>query len=134
MQTVSVIIPATHMDIRLPGEHLRTLLVTNHVSDEIINGCELALQELLTNLVDHAYEGDASKSIIVNITCNSRSILIETEDTGIRADIEINDIAMPDPSELAEGGYGIALIQTIMDEVKYTSKDGRNVWQLIKRI
>ena len=134
MKTESIAMHATYKDVRLPSERLRAMLSANHVAEDIINGCEMALHELLTNLVDHAYEGDGSKTITVNIAYQKTSILIETQDTGKPAKVDLNKISMPEPEHLAEGGYGLALIQALMDEVKYKSNNGKNVWQLVKHI
>jgi serine/threonine-protein kinase RsbW len=133
MHTDSLTIFATYRMIRVPAKRLREILSSNTISEEFINGCELALQELLTNLVEHAYENDGTKTIHVSFTLESNMLIIQTEDTGMRANINIETVEMPDPTELAEGGYGMALIKMIMDEVNYTTENDRNIWQLIKR-
>jgi len=134
MLTKSITIHATYKDIRLPSEHLRTLLFASNVAEEVVNGCELALHELLTNLVDHAYEGDASQLIMVNIACNETQIMIETQDAGKPPKVDLSNVTMPDPSELAEGGYGVSIIQMLMTEVKYKTEQGTNTWQLVKKL
>ena len=134
MRTESITVHATHMDIRQPSAHLRALLYANDIAADMIDGCELALHEHLVNLVDHAYEGDGNKLITVTITCNSNTIKIETQDTGKPLTGKLDEMRMPDPSELAEGGYGMAIIQTLMDEVKYKADHGTNIWILIKNI
>lgn len=134
MQSESINIRSTYKEIRLPSERLRVLLASNQVTEEVINGCELALHELLTNLVDHAYEGNENGNITVNITCDTEFVTIETRDEGKPANIDMAGVTMPDPTELAEGGYGMAIIQMLMDDVKYKFEDSKNVWRLIKRI
>lgn len=130
----SLTIYANYQEIRQPCERLRTLLKQAAVADEVASVCELSLQELLTNLVDHAYEGDSNGQITVRMASNRDQIFIQTEDTGIPAKVNLNDIHMPEPEELAEGGYGMAIIQAIMDEVRYESSKSKNVWSLIKNL
>ena len=134
MQTESITVHATYDDIRRPSELLRRLFNSNRVSEEITNGCELALHELLTNLVDHSYEADGSQLILVKVTCSQAWILLETRDTGAPMTLELDQVRMPEPSELAEGGYGVAIIRTLMDEVKYGFENGTNIWQLKKYV
>jgi serine/threonine-protein kinase RsbW len=132
MHTDSLTIFATYGMLRVPAKRLREILSSTKVSEDFVNGCELALQELLTNLVEHACENDAAKTILVSFTLESNMLIIQTEDTGMRANVNLESVEMPDPTELAEGGYGMALIKMIMDEVKYTTENGRNIWQLTK--
>ncbi len=96
--------------------------------------CELALQELLTNLVEHAYAGDPNKLIKVVFSITPEKITIQTYDTGIPARVNLNHVRMPSPDELAEGGYGIAIIQSVMDEVNYFTLNGTNTWELVKNL
>ena len=134
MQSESIVVHATYKDIRMPTQRLRALLLTNHVREEVINLCELALHELLTNLVDHAYQGDENRLIKVNMIYDAARILIETQDTGIPSHVDLDNISMPDPADLAEGGYGVAIIQSLMDEVEYKHENGKNLWKLVKQI
>ncbi|MFN8412033.1 MAG: SpoIIE family protein phosphatase [Anaerolineales bacterium] len=134
MQFKTFTVKATYKDVRIPAEYLRELLTSQHVAEDIINGCELAMQELLVNLVDHAYEGDAQKEIKVAIDCDGHRVLIETEDTGIPANVNLNHTSMPAPTDLAEGGYGMALIQMLMDDVTCETSQGKNVWRLTKKL
>lgn len=134
MPTESMIIRANYNDIRIPCERLRGFLKEAGVPDDLIDQCELPLQELLTNLVDHAYVGDESGRIIVNLSLDGGNLAIETRDTGAPLRLDLARISMPDPAELAEGGYGMAIIQSLMDKVEYSSTQGTNIWKLVKRL
>lgn len=132
--TETITVPANFKDIRMACEELRVLLARNNAAPEDINLCELALQELLTNLVEHAYKENPSGQITVNLTYRSEHIQIDTKDSGHEAKVDLSVVEMPDPSEMAEGGYGLAIIQSVMDEVKHTYENGWNHWQLIKKL
>ncbi len=127
-------IQADYENIRLPCERLRALLAQANIPEETAGLCELALQELLANLVDHAYEGRPGGQIDVRLACDRERVAIQTEDAGIPAEVDLNDIHMPMPEELAEGGYGMAIIRLLMDEVRYEMVQGRNVWTLNKKL
>ena len=132
MQSETITVHANYEDIRLPSERLRIMLSNRHVPEEIIDNCELALHELLTNLVDHAYQGDGGNMLTVVISWDGVTVRIETRDNGKPADIDFSGVSMPKPDELAEGGYGVAIIKTLMDKVTYRSEQGVNIWTLIK--
>jgi sigma-B regulation protein RsbU (phosphoserine phosphatase) len=130
----SLTVRADYKEIREPCGRLRALLKQAKISEETANLCELALQELLTNLVDHAYKSDPNGQIIVRMAGNREQVFIQTEDTGIPANVKLDEVHMPDPAELAEGGYGMAIIQSLMDEVKYFTSQGTNTWRLVKKL
>lgn len=134
MNNQNMSIQATYEAIRQPAEQLRILLAAAAVPDDLASGCELALTELLTNQIDHACLGDASQTITVSLTIANQQISIQTSDSGIPAVIDLSAVKMPDPSELAESGYGMALIEMLMDSVQYESKDGKNIWLLKKNL
>lgn len=130
----SLTVRANYEEIRQPCERLRHNLHQAGVSEEIAGQCELALQELLTNLVDHAYEGNPNGQIAVRMAGNRGQIFIQTEDTGLPAKIIMEDVHMPDPEDLAEGGYGMAIIRSLMDDVRYETAQGKNVWIMVKNL
>ena len=132
MRTESLTVRATYEEIRRPSAILQHLFTQMHVAEEVRGSCELALHELLTNLVDHAYAGDGSRSIKVKMSCDRTRVLLETMDTGTPPSVKLDQVSMPNPTDLAEGGYGLAIIQQLMDEVRYQSEHGRNIWQLVK--
>ena len=134
MPNEKVTVNANYKDIRIPSEKLRAMLKRANVSEDITGLCELALHELLTNLVDHAYEGVSNGLIEVQLSCTSDSIIMQTQDSGTPANVNLDRVHMPDPADLAEGGYGMAIIRSLMDDVKYRTSQGKNIWQLIKHL
>ncbi len=133
METESLVIPATYAALRVPAERLRKMLLAARIPEATVGECELALQELLTNLVDHAYNGDDRKMITVHFQLEAESLTIETVDFGRPAQIDLKEVNMPDPASLSEGGYGMALIKALMNTVDYESRGRKNTWRLVKR-
>jgi anti-sigma regulatory factor (Ser/Thr protein kinase) len=58
--------------------------------------------------------------------------LIELFDNG--RSFEYASIPMPSPDEPQVRGYGLFLIQALMDEVEYCPKDDGNTWRLVKNL
>ena len=123
-------ISASYLQLRTAAQHLRSLFEQSGVAEEMIGSCELVLQELLTNIVDHAYEGDASQSIEIHLSLKRERLIIETADTGFAANVDLDAVAMPDPLDFQEGGYGIAIIKTLADEISYRREGDQNLWKL----
>ena len=119
--------------LRAPAETLRTLCSQSGVPDGIIGQVELAMQELLTNQVEHALENDPKGTIKIHFEVDTVKITIRSEDAGLEAGFDLASVKMPDPTSLAEGGYGMAIIKSLMDEVTYHRQNGINIWRLIKR-
>jgi len=129
-----VSIQATFEEVRTIDEALRALLQEEKIPEDIITTCELAFHELLTNRVDHAYNGDPNGRIIVTMSVDSGGIVLETRDTGTPADLDLKKVKMPDPTELAESGYGLAIMMAIMDEVDFYTVNGENIWRISKKL
>ena len=56
----------------------------------------------------------------------------ELADTGKPFDPSV--VPEPDPTVLQEHGFGLFLIEQLMDKVEYDSRDGTNRWRLIKKL
>ena len=96
----------------------------------------LALDEILTNVIRYAYDGRADREIVVHIACDGANIVIETQDDG-RAFNPL-DIAKPDVlsplAERAVGGLGMHLVRSVMDDIEYARRDGKNVLRMTKTL
>jgi anti-sigma regulatory factor (Ser/Thr protein kinase) len=134
MKTETITVNANHQEICVPCNQLRALLVDARVSIGNINLCELALRELLTNLVELAYEGNASGKIKVDLACSPSRVVIETRDTGKPAQVVIGRNDSTNPIDLKDGAYGTAIMQSLVDEVVYTFGKGTNTWKLVKKL
>ncbi len=133
--------PAT---ITLPGilDSLYDLMafVSSHAREqgfsvERIRDIELAVEEVLVNIIKYAY-GNCDHQGSIEITCKAaegRSLVLEIADSGIPFDIT----AVPDPDVNADindrqiGGLGIYFVKQLMDEVRYRREDGRNKLTLV---
>lgn len=98
---------------------------------------ELALEEALVNIIKHGYPGTSGD---VEINCNrigTVGLKVVLTDRGIAYDPLANatplDLDPKTPLELkAIGGYGVHLIQSIMDQVEYSRRGDHNVLTLVK--
>ncbi|MEB3285729.1 MAG: ATP-binding protein [Candidatus Sericytochromatia bacterium] len=96
---------------------------------------ELAVDEALTNVVEHACEGreDAYVELAVSHTDAQFTILITHDgasfDPGTQPDVDLKAYI----AERRVGGLGLFLIKKLMDEVEYsTGDDGLSRIRLVK--
>ncbi len=94
---------------------------------------ELAVHETCINIVGHAYRGSQGRiQISIALWENPGRIIVDLQDTGQSFDMP--DIKPPKVEEYQTNGYGLFLIQELLDQVIYTKEAGMNHWRLIKNI
>lgn len=97
-----------------------------------VSAIELALTEALSNVIVHAYGGRPDGEIGLTITVDDSVLRLEVLDNGRPFDPE--GYSPPDLSEPGRGGYGIMLIETLMDDVARERRpDGHTCLSLAKR-
>jgi len=96
---------------------------------------QLAVEEACTNIVLHAYEGKAG-FIYVSIWIEKDRLKIMIADDGPPFDptehVTFHHITHDD-IEGPVGGWGIGLIRTLMDEITYERRPGKNILCLVKK-
>jgi anti-sigma regulatory factor (Ser/Thr protein kinase) len=103
---------------------------------QVVNALNVALDEAVSNAINHGYDAGARGEIAVRLRHGPDSVLVEIEDDGRPFD----PLQAPPPdltSPLAErpiGGLGVHLIRNLMDEVTYARHDGRNILKLVKHL
>lgn len=100
----------------------------NRLSDECAQDLRLLLEEVFTNVVNHAYgEGEAGW-IDVFFERRDVHVVITVEDDGAPFDPLIKpmrDLSL-EFHQREIGGHGLVLIKALSDEVDYDHSDGRN--------
>jgi anti-sigma regulatory factor (Ser/Thr protein kinase) len=97
----------------------------------------LAVDEAVTNIIEHGYDEGADGSIELEVEAAENHFQIVIRDTGRVFNPE--SIPNPDMKEHVQRGHkkglGIFLMRQIMDEVRYKFKDGvKNELTLVKFI
>jgi anti-sigma regulatory factor (Ser/Thr protein kinase) len=112
-----------------------TDLLDNDVRDPFDLAVVSAFAEIFNNVAIHAYQRKGGGVIDIAITPGDRELVIEVQDTGRAFDI---DEVPPLPSDLdeaslPEGGMGIHIAKTMLDEMTY-EPGPPNLWRLCKRL
>lgn len=85
--------------------------------EEAIAEIALAVSEAVSNIVLHAYAGRTDGRIEATLTVDDMALTLRLRDYGRKFDPSAYQ--SPDLDTPAEGGYGIFLMRTVMDEVRY---------------
>ena len=101
---------------------------------KVAQAAELALDELLNNVITHAYLDTAQHTIVVEMCVEKNALQITISDGGI----PFNPFEQKEPdlkSSLEErevGGVGLLLVKKFMDECSYQRLQNRNIVTLVK--
>jgi len=102
-------------------------------SGEDFAECLLAFGEALSNVVRHAYRGETGRPIEIEVRAHADLVRIVIRDWAPTAFTPQTGRKAPAPEDLAEGGYGLYLIQRLMDELRFVrTPEGANEIHLLK--
>ena len=96
----------------------------------------LAVVEAVTNVCRHAYRDTAPGPVSFRMERQGKSLVATIRDQGAKFDPRSPGVgSMPRPEDLAEGGYGLAIILEVVDELSYSYDPGNgNTFRLAKRL
>lgn len=134
--TIRLDLPAAYKYLGVLSACLAELLA--HVEGmaqnaDVTFNVQLAVQEICTNIVEHAYAGrpDGRIASTLILAPEPRQLIVDLLDAGRSFDPAV--VPDLDLDEAREGGYGLMLARNFMDEVVYSREDDRNHWHLVKR-
>jgi serine/threonine-protein kinase RsbW len=96
---------------------------------------QLALDEVLTNVICYAFDAQGGESIDVLLEQGDHNVDMTIRDSGR----PFNPLLAPAPDLAAApemrrvGGLGIHFVRTTMDRLSYERKDGMNILHLSKK-
>jgi len=116
------------------SKRVESFLHDKKVSDAIINKVLLCIDELITNLIAHAYGDKEDHAVLLESRVYPDHLELELRDDGIafdptkqtRPDVELS------LESRSIGGLGIHLVMTLMDKVEYLREGDYNVLKIQK--
>ncbi|HMO17551.1 MAG TPA: ATP-binding protein [Oligoflexia bacterium] len=129
-------------EVAIVGISSRAIAESLSFSEGAAYEIELAVVEAVTNCIEHAYLYQSDKTVFIQFDVSNESLTIKVEDSGIywRNFDEQTSKSSPfefDPEDienLPEGGMGVSLLVSLMDEVKYERKNNINTLTLKKHL
>ena len=106
------------------------------IPQKILANTKLAVDEACTNVIKHGYKGESGGFIEIVITGNGRDFSIAIHDTG--RGFDLRNVKSPDLKMYVEtrrkGGFGVFIMNQLMDEVRYRAGRDGNVLTMVKRL
>jgi serine/threonine-protein kinase RsbW len=101
-----------------------------------VHAFELSVDEACTNVIEHAYAYNTGGQITISCTYTDDKFTVTIEDNG--APFDPTTIPEPDVNQGLDerklGGLGIYFMKKLMDEIKYSRVDNKNMLTLTKYI
>ncbi len=131
-----------HIKSRLSGvgimnEQLAKISKEWSISKDVAFSMNLALEEIVTNVIQHGYNGHDEYDITIRFSLEKHNLRIQIKDGAP----EFNPLEIPEPDDLAKpledrniGGLGIHLVKKFTDNFSYRRMNSKNVITLLKKI
>ncbi len=116
-------------------QNISKTLFDMNIEAEDIASCEIAIREALNNVIKHAYQNRPNNKINLLISLKSKHITISISDFGkSRKSIKeaTLDFNPKDIENLPEGGFGLYIIEKIMDTTEYKIENDKNTYIMTK--
>ena len=121
-------------------EHLNAKIMAfnqdNDIPDKIAFNINLAIEEMVTNIINYGYDNDENDEIIVDIINDKEELKITITDSAK----PFNPLEQNDPNLEASledrqiGGLGIFFTKKLMDDINYTRENDKNILALRKSL
>ncbi len=128
MSTIETSILNKIRDLSRMPELVAQLAEQQGLSEDVVFGMNVALDEMLSNIIKYGYTDDAIHEIRIRLSVAGPMLIAEIEDDGQPFDpcaAPPVDIDAP-MEERKVGGLGIHIVRSLMAEVGYARVDGRN--------
>ena len=133
--------PAELESIAQVSEQFETFAQEHELDDTVRRQVLLVLDDMLNNVASYAYRDvptsdGASQDISIKAELTAARLVLTISDAGV----PFNPFGLNAPDVQASlderdiGGLGIHLVKTVMDDVDYSRRAGRNVVTLTKHL
>ncbi|HNB53621.1 MAG TPA: ATP-binding protein [Anaerolineales bacterium] len=135
LDTISLKIPTKFQYLSVVSGTLQALCAyhpaMSHRPDVCYN-LQLAIHEACANVIEHAYQSDESQMFELDIEIweYPARLVIKIRDRGRSFDPEM--IPQPALGKPQVRGFGMFLMQNLLDQVSYETLDSVNCWTLVK--
>lgn len=129
-------IPNSFDALSTAAEETTRFLEENSASSDAVFAANLAIEELVTNIVKYGYDDTDAHEILIRLALEGDELRIEIIDDGH----EFNPFDQPEPDttlpaeERPIGGLGIHFVRNMFDHCAYRRADGKNVVTLRKKL
>ena len=124
---------ARRHELQSVAAKVEAFCAANAIPAAISNRMNLALDEVLSNIVKYAYDTSENEIIDVELTYSNNGFMATVQDAGK----PFNPLLFPRPDtsgplkDRRPGGLGILFVRSLMDSVAYERRSDRNRLTLI---
>lgn len=130
----TISIPSSTQFLEDVREFIKTHAMAADFSEADVEELKIAVDECCTNVIEHAYGNDSSKTIDIAVLIDKKHFSVRIRDQG-RA-FDASTYREPDLAEFAKsrksGGFGVHIMRKLMDEVAFTTRNGTNECLMVK--
>ena len=136
METLTVKITNKRPEIARLSGIIEEFMDTNDVPMSVSFAIDLALDELLTNVISYGFPADESHFIDITIELTEEEVCVQITDDGLAFNPLEQDEADTTLSidEREIGGLGIHLVKKTMNSIEYQRTDNKNILTLKKAL
>ncbi|MBP2132486.1 serine/threonine-protein kinase RsbW [Methanomicrobium sp. W14] len=129
-------------NLRNPAELIKLLdetgafFVSLDISERIVYGVRLVLEEVLSNIIVHGYHGNGGY-VYVSASVEEGRIRLQVKDRAQRFNPKVfipHSLSSNLSCEWKVGGVGIRIIKEISDKLEYIYENGENCLLITKRL
>ncbi|MBK8205862.1 MAG: ATP-binding protein [Planctomycetes bacterium] len=128
-------------NLAIVREFLHSAIKRSRLPQRDVNKVVLAVDEAVANTIQHGYEGRVDGTVEVLIDADEQRFTVRIRDNGISYDAAKGSEAKANidmQAHITAGskrGLGLFIMRKVMDEVRYTSREGdMNELTLVKLI
>ncbi len=132
MQTLCLTIPNRLDEIGPLARTAAAFLQSNQVDADATFTVDLALEEIVSNVIKYGYTDKDLHEICVRLDLNEDRVIMVVEDCGP----PFNPLELPEPDldkpvdERPIGGLGVYLVRKTVDRMEYERLDNRNILRI----
>ena len=134
--SISIQVAADVREIERLNKLVRQFGELHDVPSRTLYAVNLALDELVTNVMLYGFEAPEGRQITVKIATSNGELVASVQDDGKSFNpLEAKSPNLDAPLEERDlGGLGIHLVRSLMDQVSYAREGDKNVLTVKKRI
>lgn len=116
------------LTVRSALEALCVELDQNGLCSDMVQRTEIIVAEVANNIVEHGCTSsrNIARTLKWRIAGTTLCIMVSDHGREIPDTVFREQIGFPDSAQLPEGGFGLGLIQTLCDSLRYKRIKGRN--------
>ena len=129
VQKAQIQIHARREEIPSACDFVLALAANAGVDEQGLYHCQLAVDEVCNNIIEHGYGGERADQVI-DVACvqEPAAFLIEIIDDSPPFDLLKHPASDPmaELKHRSPGGWGVYIVRKVMNDVRYEYRDGRN--------